>query len=273
MSEELNKEVEVVQDTPETAVESTPEIEYSDVEREAIAQGWNPNGVEGKRTLSAEEFLDRKPLYDRLHKQEKKIKDMDKAIQAIQTHEQMVRERMHKEHLEELKAAKKEAFERMDYDTLERIEGEMDKAKEEFKTTQQTIPKVDPAEIVQKVVESWVSKNEWYESDKVMKRFADGEGADYRKENPDATFEEVLSHIEKATKANFPEKFKNMNRDRPAPVEGSVTGARRSSTASKQKTAKDLPEEAISVMKVLVRSGAFKNEQAYIDDYFKFNKE
>lgn len=270
MSEELNKVVE--QEVPETSVESTSEPEYSDVEREAIAQGWNPEGVEGKKSLSAEEFLDRKPLYDRLHKQEKKIKDLDKAIQAIQTHENMVRENMHKKHLEELKAAKKDAFERMDYDSLQQIDDKIELAKEEFKTSQQA-PQVAPAEVVQQVIENWVSKNKWYENDPAMKRYADLEGASYRAENPTASFDDILNHIESSTKSNFPEKFKNMNRERPAAVEGSVAGARRTPAASKQHTVRDLPEEAVSVMKVLVRSGAFKNEQAYIDDYFKFNKE
>lgn len=276
MSEEQSvpeNEVVVDQAVPETAVESEPE--YSEIEQEAIAQGWNPKGVEGKRALSAEEFLDRKPLYDRLHKLEKKNKDLDKAVAAIQAHEKMVRERMHKEHLEELKAAKKDAFERMDFDTLERIDGQIENAKEEFKATVKQIepPKAEAAEVVQKVVESWVSKNTWYEKDAAMKRYADLEGAAYRAENPEASFDDILSHIEKSTKENFPEKFKNMNRERPAAVEGAAAGARRTSSASKQRTAKDLPEEAVSAMKVLVRAGAFKNEQDYVDDYFKYFKE
>jgi len=272
MSEE--KQEIVKQEVPETSVESQVEgREYSEVEQEAIAQGWNPDGVEGKRTLSAEEFLDRKPLYDRLHKQEKKIKDLDKAISAIQTHEKMVRERMHKDHLEELKAAKKEAFERMDFDSLERIEGQIETAKEEFKTSIKEVqaPEISASEVVQKIVENWASKNSWYEKDPALKKFADAQGILYRQENPNATPDEFLNYIESATKEVFPEKFKNMNRERPAAVEGSVSGARRNPTSAKQRTAKDLPEEAVSVMKTLIRAGAFKSEQDYVNDYFKFN--
>ena len=59
-----------------------------------------------------------------------------------------------------------------------------------------------------------------------------------------------------------------MNRQKPSSVEGSATGARRTPAASKQKTVKDLPEEAVPVMKTLVRAKAFKSEQDYVNDYF-----
>lgn len=54
MAEELKIELPEEQGVAE---ESTPE--YSEIELEAIEHGWNPEGVEGKRNLSAEEFLDR----------------------------------------------------------------------------------------------------------------------------------------------------------------------------------------------------------------------
>ena len=61
----------------ETAPETSGGEDYSDVELEAIEHGWNPDGVEGKRNLSAEEFMDRKPLYDKIHATEKKLRRLE----------------------------------------------------------------------------------------------------------------------------------------------------------------------------------------------------
>lgn len=261
---------ETILETEETVVDDyVEEPEYTEVEQEAISQGWNPEGVEGKRNLTAEEFLDRKPLYDKMHKLEKRLKEQDKKFEAMQQHEKMVRDRMHEEHLKELKAAKRAAMENFDYDEVEKLDDEMLKAKEDYaKESVREVPQVESPEAIQATLEDWVDKNPWYNADKVLKRFAEGEGLDFRKANPDASFEEVLAHISKTVKQEFPEKFQNMNRTKPSSVEGTATGGRRTPAAPKQKTVKDLPEEAISVMRTLVRMGTFKTEQDYVNDYF-----
>jgi len=268
-AEEMVEETVLENEEVNTVVEEElgEEVEYSEIELEAMEQGWTPDGVEGKRNLTAEEFLDRKPLYDKMHKLEKRLKEQDKKFDAMQQHEKMVRERMHEDHMKELKAAKRAAMEDMDYDKVEQLDDEMLKAKEDYAKTAST-PAAPQQEDVQEILEGWVEENKWYTEDLKMKRFAEGEGKDYRLMNPDASFEDVLNHIALTVKKEFPEKFQNMNRSKPSSVEGSATGARRSPKAPKQKTTKDLPEEAIPVMKTLVRAGAFKSEQDYVNDYF-----
>lgn len=267
--EEVAEELETVLETEQEIVDegAAEEVEYSDIELQAMEQGWNPEGAEGKRNLTAEEFLDRKPLYDKMHKLEKRLKEQDKKFDAMQQHEKMVRERMHEDHMKELKAAKRAAMEDMDYDKVEQLDDEMLKAKEEYTKSSETVV-VDTPEEIQATLEDWVDKNSWYADSKVMKRFADGEGQEFRIANPNASFEEVLDHISKTVKKEFPEKFQNMNRHKPSSVEGAAQGGRRTPAASKAKTIKDLPEEAIPVMKTLVRAGAFKSEQDYVNDYF-----
>ena len=39
----------------EEPIEATPE--YTEIEQEAMGFGWNPEGVEGKKNLTAEEFV------------------------------------------------------------------------------------------------------------------------------------------------------------------------------------------------------------------------
>lgn len=264
MSEEaVNMEEGSVDTTLET---NNEEVQYTEIELEAMEQGWNPQGVEGKRSLTAEEFLDRKPLYDKMHKLEKRLKEQDKKFEAMQQHEKMVRDRMHQEHLAELKAAKKEAFERFDYDAVEKIDEDIHQAKREYEKVAE--PNLVPVENIQAKVEAWAEKNNWYNEDRILRSYAIGEGQNFKAENPGAPFDEVLEHIEKSVKKEFPEKFQNMSRTRPSSVEGSAMGGRRAPATPKQKTVKDLPEEARDVMKTLVRAGAFKTEQDYVNDYF-----
>ena len=245
------------------------EVEYSDVEKEAMQQGWNPEGVEGKRSLSAEEFLDRKPLYDKMHKLEKRLKDQDKKFDALQKHEKMVRERMHQDHIKELKEAKKSAFEEMDYDAVDRIDDEIHQAKSEYEKGEYSVQTADTIEeSVEEILEDWVSKNTWYKQDAMLQREAEKEGKLYRMDNPNASFEDVLDYISTEIKQKFPEKFQTMKRSKPSSVEGATTSSRRPAQVAKQKTVKDLPEEAIPVMKMLVRGGTFPTEQDYVNDYF-----
>lgn len=262
MAEELETGLESEEE--QAAVEE--EQEYTEIELEAMDQGWSPHGVEGKRNLSAEEFLDRKPLYDKIHRVEKTLKEQDKKFEALRQHEKMVRDRMHEDHLKELKAAKRAALESYDYEKAEQIDDEIFDARTQHQ--QEEKPAVPDVENIQRAVADWTEENPWYMENKVMKRFAYGEGEDYRAENPGAPIEEILAHISKAVKKEFPEKFSNMNRAKPSSVEGSATGGRRTPATPKQKSVKDLPEEAISVMRTLIRGGTFKTEQDYVNDYF-----
>lgn len=62
------------------------EQQYSDIEVKAIEMGWNPEGVEGKRNLSAEEFVDRKELYDSIHSLKKQNKRLEEGYEALRKH-------------------------------------------------------------------------------------------------------------------------------------------------------------------------------------------
>ena len=268
MSEVEEKVVEeTVVENPEDVVDEIPaeEIELSETEQDAVAQGWSPEGAEGKRNLTAEEFLDRKPLYDKMHSLEKRIKAQDKKFDAMQKHEGMVRDRMHEDHIKELESSKRAAYEEMDFDKADEISNEIVEAKVEHAKVDEV---VDIQEDVQATLEEWVDENSWYKEDDFLQRQAEKEGKVYRLDNPNASFEDVLDHISKTVKKDFPEKFQNMNRQRPTAVDSGAQGARRKPATSKKKTVKDLPEEAIPVMKTLIQAGAFKTQDDYVNDYF-----
>lgn len=66
--------------------------EYSEIELNAIEKGWNPEGVEGKKNLSAEEFLDRQSLYDDLHSLKRQNKRLATDIENINKYQKSIRE-------------------------------------------------------------------------------------------------------------------------------------------------------------------------------------
>lgn len=249
MAEELKIEPTEEQDVAE---ESTPE--YSEVELEAIEHGWNPEGVEGKRNLSAEEFLDRQPLYDDLRSQKKQIKRLNEGVEALKKHYETQLERDRTRIINELKAAKKAALESENYDAVIDIDDQIAETQAQAKK---------PA--TNEDFSDWVEDNEWYNTDSEMKEYADMVGAGYYQNHPNKSVSEVYNYVSDEVKKRFPEKFGgNPARQKPSPVEGAAKGRQ---GTSKQYSEKDLPEQDRQIMNTIVRSGAM-TKQEYLKQYF-----
>ena len=131
-------------------------VDYSEVEQEAMKHGWRPDGVDGKRNLSAEEFMDRKPLFDRMHKQDKKIKQLEEGLNAALEHDQLMRKRMHEQHVQELEAARKEAFENADYDKFDKVDKEIRQAEKDYVEPE---PAAASQENTEEVFKDWSGEN------------------------------------------------------------------------------------------------------------------
>lgn len=232
-----------------------PESEYTEAEIEAMEHGWNPEGVEGKRTLTAEEFLDRQPLYDEQKRLKKEIRELKKGMSAVLEMQEQVRERDRAALIAELNAQKINALENDDYDRVIAID---DQIAEERATAKANPPN-------NAAFESWVEDNEWYHQDTEMKKYADTIGAGYYQNNPDTPMEDIYEFVAKEVKARFPEKFGNVNRSKPTPVEG----ARRGRAGAKSKhTARDLSEDERRVMRTILRASDKLTEAEYLKQYF-----
>lgn len=275
--EEFNEELwkEEVEALDEIELEE-PEVEeqeeapeYSASEQEAMNMGWRPEGVEGKRNLTAEEFLDRQKLYDEIKHLKKNSKEMQKAFEALRQHHQRVRESERKKVVEELKLQKRLALETDDYDRVMELDDKISEAK--------SAPDVDDLPVVQQpatneAFESWVSENRWYHTDKELRTKADIVGTIYYKENPDAELADVYKYVADTMKKDFPEKFGGTPKPQRKPTTAAVdSSARRTSAPTKGNSkfaAKDLPEDARTIMRTLVRTGAVTEEQ-YLKEYFE----
>jgi len=246
----------------EDVVEEVAEV--SEVEQKAIDMGWNPEGVDGKKNLSPEEFVDRKALYDDLHSLKRQNKQLRGDIDNINKYQEDIRADERKKVVEELKTQKKEALDDDDHDRVvqidEQLADERDKAKEE-KATPQTNEDFD----------EWVTSNSWYQDDKELREEADIYGEVYWTKNPTKSRDEVYKAVATHIKRSFKDKFENSNRKKPAAVEPSGSTPRGKGKKAKH-TAKDLPSEARSVMKTILRTTSM-SEEDYVKQYFAMNGE
>lgn len=231
-----------------------PIQEYSEIEQEAIEHGWNPEGAEGKRNLTAEEFMDRKPLYDDIHSLKKQLKRTQDGIEAMRQMQEGIRQREREKTIKELKEQKKLALETENYDAVLEID---DKIASE---------NAEAAAPVQNVAfEKWVEDNDWYNQDSEMKEYADTIGNGYLSKHPGIAPSEVFNYVTKEVKARFKEKFENENRSKPSSVEGATRG--RKATSAKHRAA-DLPEQDRQLMKTILRATPNMTEADYLKDYF-----
>lgn len=249
----MDKEPEIKLDLDNTSEEDSGsgEVEFSETEQDAIEHGWNPEGVDGKRNLSAEEFMDRKPLYDKIHANEKKMKRLQESMDAFKVHHEKVAELERAKAVDELKNQKKIALENEDYDTVIDIDDKIAEHKA-----------VPPAPQANAVFDDWIEENVWYNQDSEMKEYADTIGNGYAAKNPNKPLIEVYEFVASETKKRFPDKFGNPRREAPSPVEASP----RRRASSKKLSARDLPEEDYRMMKTIIRGGGISEEQ-YLKEY------
>ena len=237
--------------------EEAQEPEYTEVEQKAMEMGWNPEGVEGKENLTAEEFVGRQPLYDDNRALKKQLKKVQDSVAAMKKMQDGIRQREREKTLAEQKQAKRVALENEDYDAVIEIDEAIAKTNSETDE--------DEAGVSNEAFEEWTEQNEWYHQDTVMKDYADTIGAGYFNRHPNAVNTEIFAYVEKEVKARFPEKFENPKRKQANPVEGASRG--RTRAKSQKHKASDLPSEDRQIMRTLIR-GNVMTEDEYLKDYF-----
>jgi hypothetical protein len=247
--------------------DNTPQPSQAEVE--ARSAGWVPKeefeGDEHK-WVDAGEFLRRGELFAKIEKQNKELKDVRKALAQMAEHNAKVKQAAYKEALETLKAEKKKAFEEGDADAIIEIDEKILETKEQAKQAE----RADAEQIKQEAQElhpefkAWVDRNAWYAQSAPMKAFADALGADLATKGLSPS--EVLKEVEKQVKEEFPQKFRNPNKDKPGAVEGASNKAARP-TNGYQPT--DMERQ---IAKRFVRQGLFKTEADYYKQLEEANK-
>jgi hypothetical protein len=266
MDENLNQDVP---NTEVTEVQETPDL--SPVEQRALDMGWRPKEEwtgEEADFISAETFVARKPLFDKIEYQNKELKEVRKALAALQEHHIRVKEQAFKDAYVSLKEEKKAALAEGDADRLIEVDEKIAELRSQ-EIEQKAVNNTPPSQQLNPTFVSWVEKNDWYVDNKKteLRAYADAVGIKIAQEHPNKSPEDLLREVEKQVKVRFKEYFSNERKDRPSAVEGS-------STRSSNKTGKDdfvLSEDDERVMKKFVKLGVMTKEQ-FIAELKSVNK-
>ena len=250
----------IVQDGELAPVEPVVDApEYTDQEQGAIDKGWNPEGVEGKKNLSAEEFLDRQSLYDDLHTLKRQNKRLQGDIENINKYQQDIRADERKKVVADLKTQKKEALDEDDHNRVIEIDEQLADAREEAKQEKATTQ-------VNKDFNEWIGDNAWYTDDDELRSEADIYGEIYWTKNPAKSRNEVYDAVSKHIKRSYSDKFENTKRSQPSSVEP-ATGTPRQTKSKSKLSSKDLPADQRGIMKTILRTTDMTEEE-YLKEYF-----
>lgn len=257
-TEQASEQTENQEDTKTQTVttDSVGAGNPSSVEDTAREQGWRPKEEydgDPSKWVSAETFVAKGELIDRIEQLGKKLKDSEKTIKLLSDHHQKVKESEFKRAVEFLKAQKKTAYENGDVDKIIELDDKIAEVRDVQKA--QTKAETTQTPDVNEDFESWVSDNKWYTKNSEMRADADAFGEAYFRNNPEKTPEEVLEYVTKRIKKSYPEEFQNPNRNRPSSVEGA---------GQRQGVSRDtfqLTEEEEKAMKTFVRQGIMSKEE------------
>lgn len=273
---EVKQAVEALDNSKEEEKEPdenlSQENKVSPIEEKAREMGWRPKDEwEGDpdEWRDAKEFVDRKPLYEKIDHQNREIKEMRKAINALQGHYQKVRETEYARAMEDLRTEYKKALREGDEDKIIEAQEKMADVKAEQKAAeiaakqaQKTAPNLSPEFV------KWVESNSWYGQDQEMRILADQIGVSFVRSNPEKTAQDMLNYVSKRMRNLYPEKFRNLNRDKESLVDTGSSGSKKLVTKKDDFT---LTDEEVTVMKALVRQGVMTEEE-YKQDIKKIRK-
>lgn len=197
----------------ETIKEIVPEVVLStELEQRAISMGWKPKeefSGEEDDFIDAKEFVRRQPLFDKIESQNKQVKLLNRSINELKEHYTKVNQAAYDRALIDLKNQRKEAIANGDGDAFTRIDDQIKDAetqKAELEVLNKPIPQQEIPEFA-----SWRGRNSWYNSVTYMRAFADEIGVKLHQRG--LAPEEVLVEVEKAVRKEFPEKFRNPNKE------------------------------------------------------------
>lgn len=248
MSEEKGQEAQEVQET--------------EVEVQAREFGWKPKEEfdaeeknKGKKWRDAETFMELKPLYDKIDTSHQRVRTLERGLKALAEHNAKIEKASYEKALKELQAQKKAAVEENDVVRVEELRDQI----EEIRTAQQQVkaPEVVPPEPPQELVE-WKGKNPWYQTDETMTLYADALGN--RLASQGYAPNQVLQEVQRKVREEFPQKFRNPNKDTaPEQVNGDSRG-RGIPRAS------NMPEADRRIMEGILRTGIMTKEE-YLKQY------
>jgi hypothetical protein len=212
MVDEVKTETPVVKDsanteTPQTEGQSA-EREYTDQEQSAMLLGWIPEDkYDGSKEQfrSAREFLERGEMIGKIRSLSKQNNEISRAIQHMSSQNAKIYENGYKAALTDLKAEKRAALAEGDLVKADEVQDKIESLKENQANNRQAVPAItqtDPDH------EAWVAQNAWYDTNKVLRNFADSLAVEYVHVNKgQVSAADVRDYVSKTVKEEFAHRF------------------------------------------------------------------
>lgn len=245
-----------------TQEQEPQEAQPSEIELQAREHGWKPEEEfkadptnAGKKWRTAEDFMDRKSLFDRIEGSNRHIRELKRGLEALTEHNRKIEKSAYERALAELRRERDAALENDDHVTAEKIRDRIDDVKEQQRAAALQ-PQPQPAQVNPEFVQ-WAERNKWYSTDVDMRAFAEGYASQlWNSGIRDSA--EALAQIERKVREVFPTKFRNPNKDRSPSLEG---GQRKVSGKSDDFK---LTEDEERIIKTMIRAGAPITREEYL---------
>lgn len=260
-NEEENKEPEVK--------EPPAEIEYDPEEDIARQSGWVPKSEwKGKpeEWRPAKEFNERGELFTRIKSQSKELAEMKQAMNMLVTQQSKQYLKGFDDAVIKLKRDRAAAVADGDLEKVVEISDMIDEVKEKqseaVKVARPQTP-VGPSETFQQ----WHSKNGWYMKDKELSEVAETAGEIYKKRYPSSSEQEMLDHVSRTVRKEFPQKFQKAP---PSPDgdgrQAGGSGKPSGSGAKFTEIESNMSDEERQIMKTIIRQTKMTKDE-YLRQY------
>ena len=233
---------------PAASVEAVPAPEMSEVERKARELGWKSKEereAEGKSNsyfVEPDEYVRRKPLFDRIETQNRELRDLKEAQRKQQEYLAKVRKESYDQALRDIEARREMAVQEADTIEFRRLDDQHRKIQEDLRND----PMVNQVQApgLSEDLQAFVGRNQsWYNeaNPENAKMKAAAEAVDTyltrqaKIDNRQIDVREHLSAIESEVKRLFPHRFSN-SAAQGAPISPSVVNTVARSTAPVKET-------------------------------------
>ena len=239
-------------------------------EEKAIARGWRPVEEwtgDPDAWVDARNYVQHGELMDEISRQKISNKKLAKSMDKFQKLQKGIEQKALEQAKAQLLADKEEALTNQDMAAVVAID-------EEIKVADKNIENVVSDDTEESGVsreeafdsyfnDTWVGNNGWFETNDVMKTYADAQGVKLFNSNTDLTPAQIFDKLDGIMKDKFPQEFENQNRNKPAAVGGVSTGGQGGGRSTVNKAVSNLNAEEIKVGNEYVNAGYFKDLAEY----------
>lgn len=263
-----------------------PRLEQEDVEQKARDKGWKPQDEHtdtSKRWLSAEEFLDREPLYENIRELRKEItkqsQNFQKEVTQINAHFASQKKAAIEQAIRELKQQQRTAIRDEDDVRAGHLDDQIATQTEQLAAVKAVIQAV-PKQVVGEsdVLIQWKKENKWFEDDPELREEAIAIGTGRAALGKGETQEQILKYTENRIRRLYPDKFakKETQVDEKVSKVESGTFTKQSTSTKHGKTQMltehDLTDAQRNIMKTLLKrhvldDAAKKNNRTPKEEY------